>query len=81
MRTALLALAGFGLAIPLNPGPVGAQTYPWCAQYTGESCASNCGFTTRQQCLANVSGIGGYCHENPQFTAPSTQARLRKKQN
>lgn len=35
-----------------------AQNYPWCAYY-GKDSGTNCGFTTFEQCLADVSGIGG----------------------
>jgi Protein of unknown function (DUF3551) len=42
-----------------------AQDYPWCAQYgAGTGGARNCGFTTFQQCQADVSGIGGFCERN-----------------
>jgi len=44
-----------------------AQTkYPWCAIYTGEE-SQNCGFVSREQCMATVSGIGGYCAVNTQY--------------
>jgi hypothetical protein len=33
--------------------------------------ATNCGFTTFQQCLATVSGIGGFfCEPNTQYRPP-----------
>src|SRR5215216_2172980 len=42
----------------------GAQNYAWCAQYNmrggGER---NCGFVSWQQCMATVSGVGGYCEQ------------------
>lgn len=43
-----------------------AQIYPWCANYSDMDGGggSNCGFTTREQCLATISGIGGYCDLN-----------------
>ena len=45
-----------------------AQNYPWCAQYSGGSFSGqNCGFTTRAQCMATVSGIGGFCVRNTQY--------------
>lgn len=50
-----------------------AQNYPWCANYGssfGEG-GTNCGFTTREQCLATVSGIGGSCDRNTQYVPPS----------
>jgi len=44
-------------------------TYPWCAQYSGGGMGGgrNCGFTTLQQCMATVSGIGGYCEANSMY--------------
>jgi Protein of unknown function (DUF3551) len=49
-----------------------AQNYPWCAQYSGgqNGGGQNCGFTTFEQCMATVSGIGGFCNRNTQFVPP-----------
>ncbi len=49
-----------------------AQNYPWCAQYDGRGGggATNCGFTTFQQCLDTVRGIGGFCEPNTQYVPP-----------
>jgi hypothetical protein len=44
-----------------------AQNYPWCAYYAVGDEARNCGFITYEQCVANVSGIGGYCARNTQY--------------
>ena len=45
-----------------------AQSYPWCAYYNRDAGgATNCGFSTFQQCLATVSGAGGSCGANPQY--------------
>ena len=42
-----------------------AQDYPWCAYYsTGDGNSTNCGFVTREQCMASVSGVGGQCEPN-----------------
>jgi hypothetical protein len=43
-----------------------AQNYPWCA-YRRDDGGANCGFTTFDQCMADVSGIGGYCARNTQY--------------
>ncbi len=44
--------------------------YPWCAVYGGRGGGgTNCGFSTWQQCMATVSGIGGLCEPN-QFYNP-----------
>jgi Protein of unknown function (DUF3551) len=42
-----------------------AQNYPWCADYAGFG-SQNCGFSTFQQCLAALSGNGGFCNANTQ---------------
>ena len=58
--------------------------YPWCANYSGGESGgggSNCGFSTYEQCMATVSGIGGFCDPNPFYTPPSQKPtrRLHKK--
>jgi hypothetical protein len=49
-----------------------AQNYPWCAYYSGGhgGGGTNCGFTTFEQCLATVSGIGGFCDRNTLYQPP-----------
>jgi Protein of unknown function (DUF3551) len=48
-----------------------AQNYPWCAEYSGSMGGSmNCGFTTHEQCMATVSGMGGFCVVNTQYQLP-----------
>jgi hypothetical protein len=44
---------------------VGAQAAPWCAQYGGRGGGgTNCGFYSFAQCMAAVSGTGGFCTRN-----------------
>lgn len=71
MRVSLLAL-GFLAAAIVSGTPAAAQNYPWCAQYSGGSMGGgrNCGFTTFEQCLATVHGIGGTCSQNTQYEPP-----------
>jgi Protein of unknown function (DUF3551) len=44
----------------------GAST-SWCATYGGarSGVSENCSYATQQQCLAQVSGRGGFCRPNP----------------
>jgi len=65
MKTILSALAILA-AMPALSTAVRAQNNPWCAQYSGGPLggAMNCGFVSFQQCLATVSGIGGFCVRN-----------------
>jgi len=50
-----------------------AQNYPWCAIYGGGGSGGgeNCGFSTYQQCAADVSGIGGFCQQNNTYVPPA----------
>ncbi len=58
----VLAIAAAGAA---TAGPAQAQNYPWCAYYDGgEDQSVSCGFVSREQCMASVSGIGGFCMPN-----------------
>jgi hypothetical protein len=64
MRMILVAAAIAGAASVMTPSDAQAQFHPWCAFYT-RGAGSNCGFTTYGQCMATVSGIGGWCQRNP----------------
>ena len=54
-----------------------AQNYPWCAVYNDGSGSKNCGFASFQQCLADVSGIGGFCTQNSTYQ-PSARIVQRR---
>jgi tetratricopeptide (TPR) repeat protein len=53
----LVIAVAFGLAMP-----AAAKGPPWCAAYRNGG--TNCGFYTYEQCLAALSGIGGFCNRN-----------------
>jgi hypothetical protein len=56
-----------------------AQNYPWCAEYGFKGGVRNCGFVSYAQCMATVSGIGGYCQQNPMYRpAPPAPRKARK---
>jgi hypothetical protein len=56
-----------------------AQNYPWCAHLGTGFDSTNCGFTTFQQCMDTVSGIGGFCQ--PNYQLPSGPRSLKKPQS
>jgi hypothetical protein len=67
MRLFVFTLVAFAATICIEK-PAEAQSYPWCAYYNRDAGgATNCGFSTFQQCLATVSGVGGSCGANPQY--------------
>jgi hypothetical protein len=71
MRLFFLSLAVLTAAMAAGSGTAAAQNYPWCAYYAGDFGGTNCGFSTYEQCLATISGIGGSCERNTQYLAPS----------
>jgi hypothetical protein len=45
-------------------------SYPWCSrQNMKDGGTTSCYFTSYQQCMTTVSGIGGYCYESPYYHA------------
>jgi len=51
--------------------------YPFCAVYSLRTVS--CGFNTMAQCLATVSGRGGYCEPNPVYQPPAKPTRRKSK--
>ena len=70
MRVVALIAAGMALAGAL-PTISHADPYRWCAEYNTGDSARNCGFITYRQCMATVSGIGGFCEQNPFYNGRS----------
>jgi hypothetical protein len=68
----LLFILGISVCVASTEKPAEAQNYPWCAYYSdgGDGGGTNCGFTTFQQCLDTVSGIGGFCQRNNLYQPP-----------
>jgi uncharacterized protein DUF3551 len=65
----LLVILGILCGTALSGTAANAQNYPWCADYGGKmGGGSNCGFSTYAQCQAALSGNGGFCNRNTQYT-------------
>ena len=80
MRSILIASAVLAASGFFVPSTSYAQTYPWCAQYSGDGYGGrNCGFTTYAQCMATVSGIGGFCERNSFYTGREEQGRRHRR--
>ena len=62
-----IVTGGLALALLAAPTPSEAREYPWCAQYSWSN--YNCGFVNFNQCLATISGVGGFCKPNPRYAA------------
>jgi hypothetical protein len=78
MKAALLVplfvLAILLAAVALAPRAQAQSNYPWCAYYGSGFSGTNCGFTSFEQCLENVRGIGGFCQKNDWYR-PSAAAQ------
>jgi Protein of unknown function (DUF3551) len=64
--------------------PAKADPYRWCALYGGRSGATNCYFVTHAQCMAALSGNGGFCNPNNFYdgrpvTTPEDSVRRSKR--
>jgi len=78
MKT-IFVLFALVVAAAATGTPARAQNYPWCAIYNAGDNGSNCGFTSFPQCMATVSGIGGFCERNNTYVPPGGPARRRAK--
>jgi hypothetical protein len=68
-----LVLIGILLGVTALSSGAQAQNYPWCADYGGKmGGSSNCGFSTFEQCMAALSGNGGFCNRNTQYVPGSS---------
>lgn len=75
-RPAFVAIATAGALLAASPAGAEVQ-YPWCAQYKKPIDATNCGFVTYRQCQATISGVGGFCYQNPAYPPPRERTRRR----
>jgi Protein of unknown function (DUF3551) len=73
---AALSLFGVLFVAAAISTPAHAQNRPWCAFYSGHfGGATNCGFSTYEQCLATISGVGGWCQPNTMYVPPPGRHR------
>src|SRR5262245_12402221 len=66
LSTAIMALLLTDAAAQRRSSAQGSQaagaSRSWCATYSWKGINDNCSFATQQQCLAQVWGLGGFCH-------------------
>jgi tetratricopeptide (TPR) repeat protein len=69
----LIIAAVFALGAPAQ-----AKEPAWCATYRNGG--NNCGFNTYEQCMAAVSGVGGFCNKSPYAEPEKPAARKERKE-
>jgi hypothetical protein len=82
MRSQILSLVLLSTAL-MGPAELASAqspySYPWCSrQTTKEGGTTSCYFTSYQQCMTTISGIGGWCYQSPYYHAPSARAAKRR---
>jgi hypothetical protein len=71
MRSVHLMIAGAVLlTATVSSHAQSAYDYPWCAIYGDKSGSQACYYTSYQQCMATLSGIGGTCIRSPYYRGP-----------
>jgi hypothetical protein len=76
MRVSILSLV---VAIPALVGGVEAATaqtpssYRWCAKVITKSAETSCYYATKELCQLTISGVGGYCYQNPGYHGPAAR--------
>jgi hypothetical protein len=77
MSKGLAVAVGFAIALSVITSSAIADPYKWCAAY-GTPGGTNCGFLTIEQCLATLSGNGGFCEPNQFYTGPEATPASRR---
>jgi len=73
----------FLVAVALSSATQGASaqsaySYPWCSYDVGRSGQFSCYFSSFQQCIATISGIGGLCVSSPYYHPQPAASRQRR---
>jgi hypothetical protein len=79
----LLAAAAVTAATQFAETPTASAqsaSYPFCAVYASKGGTPMCYFATREQCLADISGVGGQCVENSSYRASAAAAATPRRQ-
>jgi hypothetical protein len=76
MRSQILSLVLASAALMGAADLASAQSpysYPWCSrQIVKDGSTTSCYFTSYQQCMTTISGIGGWCYQSPYYHASPT---------
>ena len=76
MRTLFVVVALIGLAAGMRTSEARAW-YPWCAHYIA-GVDIDCSYVSHDQCMRTVSGVSGYCTQNPQPPPGPPSRRYRR---
>jgi len=78
MARLIFAALTLAAAVVVQPSSGQAAPYwPWCSAYWNSGNVRQCAFSSWEQCMDTVRGIGGYCYANP-YGSPSEPPRTRR---
>jgi hypothetical protein len=79
MRSIILFLIAAALLGEIGAASAQSPTsYPWCArQVVFRGDVTSCYYTSREQCMTTISGIGAYCYRSPYYHAAPAKATAR----
>lgn len=78
MKASLISATVFACAAMFAQAhAAGAAEGRWCAIYDSAEGGKNCYFATHRQCMADLSGKGGWCQRNADYHAPGRTEYLR----
>ena len=77
MRYLCIASSMAAALVTMTAAPALADKAPWCAFLGGgrDGGGTECLYYSYPQCMATVSGLGGYCFENPWLTQAARESR------
>jgi hypothetical protein len=79
MRVMFIVVALAGVLGVVRTGEA-RPWYPWCARnLAGRDI--DCSFVSHGQCMATVSGVSGFCMQNPAPPPPAPPRRSRRQPN
>jgi Protein of unknown function (DUF3551) len=80
MRISILVAFMLMTTAAMAPHPASAAyNYPWCATYYDSSRGiQSCAYTSFEQCMATVSGVGGICAANPSYPPPPSPSYVQR---
>jgi hypothetical protein len=70
----LVAAAALFGSIPSSHAQ-SAYSYPWCARYPRDIGGFACYYTSFEQCMTTMRGIGGYCIRSPFYRGPDRRRK------
>jgi hypothetical protein len=83
MRSQIFTLVVVSTALTATTELASAQSpysYAWCSRQGGrQSVTTSCYFTSYQQCMTTISGIGGYCYQNPSYRASAATPLVKSR--